>query len=145
MNEYLTHVPISEKIIEMLRKEFYDNAHKAKTYIGSNGIKSRTLEEMEVIRWEGLEPPDEAALREIYKEEGMSPYAWSNGPGDVYPSHTHPYHKVIYTVRGSIAWVLPESNRRIETYPGDRVDLPRGTLHGAEVGSRGVTCLEGHI
>lgn len=54
MNEYLTHIPISEKIIEMLRKEFYDNVHKAKTYVGSNGIKSRTLEEMEVIRWEDM-------------------------------------------------------------------------------------------
>lgn len=54
MNEYLTHIPIKEEIKNMLYKEFCDNAHRAKTYVGSNGVKSRTLEEMEVIRWEDM-------------------------------------------------------------------------------------------
>jgi quercetin dioxygenase-like cupin family protein len=52
---------------------------------------------------------------------------------------------VIYVLRGSITWILPELDKRIETGPGDRMDLPRGTVHAAEVGPQGVTCLEGHI
>ena len=101
--------------------------------------------ELKVTRWSEEDPPSEAALREIYKAEGMSPYSWSNGPGDTYNPHSHGYHKVIYVLRGSITWVLPDLDKRIETVPGDRLDLPRGTVHAAEVGPQGVTCLEGHI
>lgn len=101
--------------------------------------------ELEITRWNQPVPPDEGELLEIYRREGLSPYAWSNGPGDFYSAHTHSYHKVLYVVRGSITWLLPETDQAVETTPGDRIDLPRGTLHGARVGPGGVTCLEAHI
>jgi quercetin dioxygenase-like cupin family protein len=100
--------------------------------------------ELRIHRWDGQQPPRERELRERLKEEGLSPSLWSNRPGDVYPEHTHPYDKVIYVVRGSIRWVLPESNQEIEARPGDRFELPRGTRHAAYVGPEGVTCLEAH-
>ncbi|OGO36205.1 MAG: cupin [Chloroflexi bacterium RBG_16_57_11] len=100
--------------------------------------------ELKITRWYRTTPPIEVELLEIYRQEGLSPYSWSNGPGDVYPAHTHSYHKVLYVVRGSITWSLPELGQEIETFPGDRIDLPRGTLHGARVGPGGVTCLEAH-
>lgn len=98
-----------------------------------------------VHRWSGSTPPSEAELRNRYRKEGLNPYSWSNGPGDTYAAHSHGYHKVIYVVRGSITWMLPEHDLRIETGPGDHLDLPRGTLHAAEVGLQGVTCLEAHV
>ena len=57
------------------------------------------------------------------------------------------YDKVIIVVRGSIRWTLGtlETPQTIETYAGDRIDLPRGMLPAAEVGPEGVICLEGHI
>lgn len=55
MNKYLTHIPISQETIEILKKEFYDNLHKAKKYTASNGIITRTLEEMDVIRLGDME------------------------------------------------------------------------------------------
>ncbi len=100
--------------------------------------------ELRIQRWEKPEPPDERVLREYFRMEGLSPYAWSNMPGDTYAAHTHPYDKVIYVVRGLITWVLPQANQEIETRAGDRLDLPRGTVHAARVGSEGVTCLEAH-
>jgi quercetin dioxygenase-like cupin family protein len=100
--------------------------------------------ELKIQRWEKPEPPDERTLREYFRREGLSPYAWSNAPGDTYAAHTHPYDKVIYVVRGSITWVLPQTNQEIETHAGDRLDLPRGTIHAALVGPQGVTCLEAH-
>jgi uncharacterized protein YjlB len=100
--------------------------------------------ELLVIRWGNVLPPSEQELREIYHQEGLSPYAWSNEPYDTYPAHSHAYHKVLYIVRGSITWILPQSGQEIETFPGDRLDLPRGTLHAARVGPMGVTCLEAH-
>jgi quercetin dioxygenase-like cupin family protein len=77
-------------------------------------------------------------------DEGLSPYAWSNGPHDVYSAHTHSYDKVIYVVSGSITFGLPEIKREAALNPGDRLDLPKGTVHNAVVGSEGVVCLEGH-
>ncbi len=68
-------------------------------------------------------------------------YAWSNGPGDVYARHTHPYEKILYCVAGSITFMLPD--REIHLEPGDRMVLPPGTVHGAVVGSKGCTCIEG--
>jgi hypothetical protein len=50
MNKYLTHLPVSEYVVEKLIKEFYDNVHKAKIYTASNGVITRSLDEMEVIR-----------------------------------------------------------------------------------------------
>lgn len=47
---YLTHLHIPEIVIEKLRKEFYANLHKAKIYTASNGVITRSLNEMEVIR-----------------------------------------------------------------------------------------------
>lgn len=76
--------------------------------------------------------------------EGLSPYVWSNGPHDVYAAHTHSYDKVIYVVRGSITFGLPELGQRLTLRTGDRLDLPAGTVHDAVVGADGVICLEGH-
>ena len=101
--------------------------------------------ELKITRWNKSTTPTEGELLEIYRQEGLSPYAWSNGPGDVYPAHVHAYHKVLYVVRGSITWELPDLAQEIETHPGDRIDLPRGTSHAARVGPRGVTCLEAHL
>lgn len=101
--------------------------------------------ELRLQRWEKPTPPSEAELYEIYRQEGLNPYPWSNAPGDTYAAHSHSYHKVIYVVRGSIIWVLPELQREIETHVGDRLELPRGVVHAARVGNQGVTCLEAHI
>jgi quercetin dioxygenase-like cupin family protein len=101
--------------------------------------------EPKITRWNRPAPPTQGELLEIYRQEGLEPYAWSNEPGDRYAPHEHTYHKVLYVVRGSITWSLPELGQEIETSPGDRIDLPRGTLHGARVGPAGVTCLEAHL
>lgn len=99
---------------------------------------------LRIERWEGESPPSESELRERYRAENLSPYMWSNGPEDTYAAHTHSYHKVIYVVRGSITWILPDEGREMETNAGDRIDLPAGTSHAARVGQHGVTCLEAH-
>jgi quercetin dioxygenase-like cupin family protein len=76
--------------------------------------------------------------------ESIPFYRWSNGPGDIYPAHDHPYHKVIYVLQGSITFGLPPSGESITLSAGDRLDLPAGISHSAIVGRQGVVCLEGH-
>jgi mannose-6-phosphate isomerase-like protein (cupin superfamily) len=95
-----------------------------------------------VTAWPGPGAPTEAALRARYAAEGLSPYAWGNGPGDRYGVHSHATHKVLYCLQGSITFTLDD--RALTLAPGDRLDLPAGTRHGALVGPQGVTCLEAH-
>ena len=100
--------------------------------------------ELKIIRWPDETIPDEALLRSMLAEENLHPYLWSNGPGDVYGAHSHSYHKVIYVVRGSITFGLPDAGEELTLNHGDRLELPAGVRHNAVVGSRGVACLEAH-
>jgi quercetin dioxygenase-like cupin family protein len=77
------------------------------------------------------------------QKEATGCYSWSNGPGDIYAPHSHGYEKVLYCVDGSITFVLEATGRRLELKAGDRMVLPAGTVHAAEVGPRGCTCIEG--
>ncbi len=80
------------------------------------------------------------AVRDAFAGEGLQPYSWSNTSGFRYGSHTHPYHKVLYCVAGSITFHTPAGDTTLRS--GERLDLPAGTEHAATVGPDGVTCLE---
>ena len=97
-----------------------------------------------VTRWSGGDIPVREDLWRLMVDQGLSPYAWSNVPHDVYSAHSHTYDKVIYVVSGSITIGLPAQDRNLTLNAGDRLDLPQGTVHDALVGSDGVVCLEGH-
>ena len=99
---------------------------------------------VEVIRWSDEQSPDEQRLRSIMADEDLHPYVWSNGPGDVYAAHRHSYHKVIYVIRGSITFGLPDTGDNVTLNSGDRLELPAGVTHDAVVGKQGVACLEAH-
>lgn len=95
-----------------------------------------------VRKWSGGPAPDEATIRKILAAEGFKPYRWSNNPGDVYGAHSHTFHKVIYVVKGSITFGLPDTGDRILLHTVDRLDLPADVSHNAVVGNEGVVCLE---
>ncbi len=100
--------------------------------------------EVKVTKWPEAQAPTEASIERALRQEGLSAYAWQNGPHDTYPPHSHSYDKVIYVVRGSIRFGLPDLSDSVELAPGDRLDLPKGVRHNAQVGPEGVTCLEAH-
>ena len=87
----------------------------------------------------------EPELRARLAGEGLSAQAWGNAPHDVYGEHRHSYDKVLVAAAGSITFHLPELRRDVTLDAGDRLDLPAETLHGADVGPDGVTCLEAHL
>jgi hypothetical protein len=82
-------------------------------------------------------------LRARLEAQGLRPSTWGNGPHDHYPEHRHAYDKVLVAVAGSIVFHVPDGS--IELRAGDRLDLPAGTAHAADVGPGGVTCLEAHL
>ncbi len=88
---------------------------------------------------------DEAGLRTRLATEGLDAHSWGNGPFDHYGEHRHQYDKVLVAAAGSITFHLPELGQDVLLATGDRLDLPTGTLHGADVGAEGVTCLEAHL
>jgi quercetin dioxygenase-like cupin family protein len=98
----------------------------------------------QVTPWPDPTPPTESRLQQLCADEGLSPYPWAIGPQDVYAAHSQSYDKVIYVVRGSITFGLPELGEKLTLNAGDRLDLPAGTVHNAEVGDQGVSCLEAH-
>lgn len=97
-----------------------------------------------VTPWPDTVSPTESTLWQLMTDEGLSPYSWSNGPHDLYSAHTHSYNKVVYVVKGSITFGLPELGKQLTLKAGDRLDLPANTIHDAIVGAQGVVCLEAH-
>jgi uncharacterized protein YjlB len=97
-----------------------------------------------VTPWADSVSPTQSALWQLMTDEGLNPYSWSNDPFDVYSAHSHSYNKVIYVVQGSITFGLPELGKQLTLKAGDRLDLPAGTVHDAQVGPQGVVCLEAH-
>jgi mannose-6-phosphate isomerase-like protein (cupin superfamily) len=85
------------------------------------------------------------SLAERLAREGLRPSTWGNGPHDRYAAHRHDYDKVLVAQSGSIVFRLTELGRDVELRTGDRLHLPAGTLHAADVGAEGVTCLEAHL
>lgn len=98
------------------------------------------MNEVQVVRWEGPDPPAEAELTGRLTAAGLAPTGWSNGPGDRYGWHQHGYTKILYCVRGSITFHTDHGE--VELGPGDRLELAAGTGHAATVGPAGVRCVE---
>ncbi|HST05920.1 MAG TPA: cupin domain-containing protein [Chloroflexia bacterium] len=98
-----------------------------------------------VTPWPGDGEPGEFDILRKLRADGLIADAWSNAPGDMYGTHTHSYHKVIYCVSGSITFGLPDTGESIAIVPGDRLDVPAGVRHNAKVGDKGVYCLEAHL
>lgn len=69
-----------------------------------------------------------------------TPRWWSNGAYEQYAPHSHPYHKVLYCVVGSIIFHVEGENHPLG--PGDRLDVEPHTEHSASVGPDGVQCGE---
>ena len=96
------------------------------------------------LAWEGPDAPDVATVTQRLRDEGVEPYAWSNGPGDRYAVHEHRYTKLLMCAAGSITFLVGPDALPVSLSPGDGFVLPAGTPHAAVVGPGGCTCLEGH-
>jgi hypothetical protein len=74
--------------------------------------------------------------------EGLHPYRWTNGPHFRHAPRSYRYSKVLYCVQGLLTVIFPDIGQEISLYPGDRLDIGRGTRYAQIVGAAGVECVE---
>jgi quercetin dioxygenase-like cupin family protein len=96
------------------------------------------------LNWDRDERPTTDSVAQRLREAGVESSSWSNGPGDRYAVHEHPYTKLLVCAAGSITFLVGPDAVAVQLRPGDGFVMPPGTRHAAVVGPAGCTCLEGH-
>jgi quercetin dioxygenase-like cupin family protein len=96
---------------------------------------------LERISWSEAGPPNETELRRRLAADGFDAMVWSDSPNRTYAPHRHDHHESLWCIRGAITFHI--DGRDYALGPGDRLMLPRGTLHGATAGPDGATYLIG--
>ena len=96
---------------------------------------------LEQIPWRGARPPDADTVRRHLESEGFTVVRWSDAPGRVYTPHSHDHDESLWMVAGGMTFVI--DGQRYHLGPGDRLQLPRGTVHSAEADASGAHYLIG--
>jgi quercetin dioxygenase-like cupin family protein len=97
--------------------------------------------QLERIAWPGGDAPAEAALRRQLEREGFRVFSWHDAPAASYSPHAHDHDESLWVVAGQITFGAGGQELRLG--PGDRLMLPRGTVHTAIAGPEGATYLIG--
>jgi quercetin dioxygenase-like cupin family protein len=100
----------------------------------------RTMK-LEVLRWTEAGLPEERTLRGRLEGDGFEAFCWSDGPGASYTPHSHDHDESLWVVAGRITFGIAGNDYSLG--PGDRLMLPRGTVHTALAGPQGATYLIG--
>ena len=95
----------------------------------------------EVIRWQDAGEPAESILQQRLEGDGFSAFRWTDAAGATYTPHAHEHDESLWIVAGEITF--GSGGREYRLGPGDRLMLPRGTVHTAVAGPSGATYLIG--
>ncbi len=96
---------------------------------------------LELIAWNTGETVDEDVLRERLLQEGFDVCRWRDEAGADYQPHSHDHDESLWIVEGEM--VFSAAGREMRLRAGDRLMLPKGTVHTARAGAAGVTYLIG--
>ena len=96
---------------------------------------------VQVTLWNEPGRPHEQTLRARLAAEGYGVVKWQNEPATGYPPHAHVYPELLWLISGSLTIILPVDRRLLELTPGDRIEMPQGTVHGTMAGADGAVYL----
>jgi quercetin dioxygenase-like cupin family protein len=97
--------------------------------------------ELEMIGWTAKGVPQEQTLRDRLEEEGFEVFQWTDHAGASYTPHSHGHDESLWVIEGQITFGA--AGRDYALGPGDRLMLPKGTVHTAKAGAAGATYLIG--
>lgn len=94
-------------------------------------------------RWDPQDGPvSEKRMMRVMESEGYETSSHTYRPGTVFPPHEHTQEKCDAVIEGTLR--LTVAGVAFDLGPGDRLYLPAGTRHAAEViGSATVLSLDG--
>jgi quercetin dioxygenase-like cupin family protein len=96
---------------------------------------------LEVLAWKEASPPTEPALRQQLLDEGFEVFYWQDPEGTVYQPHSHDHDESLWVIEGEMTFGV--GGRTLQLHAGDRLMLPKGTVHTAHAGMNGATYLIG--
>ncbi|WP_142296517.1 YqcI/YcgG family protein [Lottiidibacillus patelloidae] len=79
----------------------------------------------------------EEVVREILPEATSYVEIQNDAPHQEHPTHTHPTDEILHILEGTIYFTIGEETTLC--HPGDRIYLPKETVHGSKAGPTG--CL----
>jgi quercetin dioxygenase-like cupin family protein len=79
----------------------------------------------------------EGVVREIMPKATSYVEIQNDAPYQEHPTHTHPTDEILHILEGSIYFTV--GNETSLCHPGDRIYLPKETVHGSKAGPSG--CL----
>src|SRR5439155_4852808 len=86
----------------------------------------------QVKRWDpAIGPLQLGTLRRALQAEGMVTAWWSDVANTRTPEHAHPFPESRWVLSGFVRVTV--GRETFDLGPGDRLDLPAGTLHAIEV------------
>jgi quercetin dioxygenase-like cupin family protein len=98
---------------------------------------------MEIERWDPAHDGSlsEASLRARLERRGYRVSRYVYSPGTCFPEHTHDVEKIDAVLSGRFRMTVEGEEVILEA--GDCIEVPRGTLHSAEVvGDESVVSLD---
>jgi len=101
--------------------------------------------EVRLERWSAADGPlSEKRMMRLLELEGYDVIVYTYRPGTVFPEHEHARDKCDGVLSGILKITVGETP--FEPGPGDRLYLPAGTRHAAEVrGNETVVSLDGTL
>jgi quercetin dioxygenase-like cupin family protein len=96
---------------------------------------------LEAIPWNGNGLVHVDALQQQLEQEGFNVFRWRDEAGVSYEPHSHEHDESLWVIDGEL--VFSSGGRDLRLRAGDRLMLPRGTVHAARAGATGVTYLIG--
>jgi quercetin dioxygenase-like cupin family protein len=96
---------------------------------------------LERIPWAEAGAPTEDGLRTQLEAEGFDAFVWCDAAGADYQPHAHDHDESLWVIEGEIVFGAEGGEFRLGA--GDRLMLPKGTVHTARAGRHGSRYLIG--
>ena len=95
---------------------------------------------LQLIAGDGSQPAEDAARQQLI-DDGFDVFHWRDEAGADYQPHAHDHDECLWVLDGELRFGVAGREYHVKT--GDRLMLPKGTVHTAHAGAHGATYLIG--